>query len=755
MPKPTLFAPVSRVTYPAGGPEVEQTAAAALCRGLGIAPPTAAQDAGAGLRVGVAPGPWGLGPEPAPNDAPWCWARIDEAGNGEVTSSEPALLYAFVHLLLEGLSDAQHGQLRAGLLLPASFAWNRPLYDSVLTQVARTVRDFDAESYIEQIARSGFTHLEVNGLAAPTPQEPGVPTEFYQAFYSYGPGLLQFVDSDITRGLYDRSYVRANLERLKRIAGIGRKYGLKPGLLCYEPRAMPEPFYDRYPYLRGARVDHPFRSHKPRYTLAQDHPVSREHYRQLMDNMMREVPDLAYLSVWTNDSGAGFEHTSSLYVGRNGGPYLIREWRTHDAIAEAAGKSAVRWMRLLQETAAAYNPDFVVSLRIDAFRDEHDHLVGAMDRHLSIEGPSLLVKGYDMPYVHPRYPDQDGVAGSIYQTEVDHQESEALAHYRSLSVEPSVSYSAGSSFNMEPLLGTPFPRSLHRKLLNLREAGLKRVSAHGGLLHLDKTPYWPHPTVIQQAQLNPERPIDDILMELAERWAGEARAHKLVDAWDMIDEAITWVPYIYLYSFFGFVWYRAWIRPLIPNLEAVPEPERRYYEQFIVTVKNNTNNVDLSRDVMFTLMTPEQAAVKVRGFDANVFPRLDAVEAFLQPLSGEAVFSDLLVRVRALRAWTMAQRNVCAWTEGVYGYLGATTDAERARHRAGLQDMMDRDLANTRLLIDLWEQRETEWMLVAGAGETPFVFGPNFGDHLRRKIDLTERYRDAEPFMDPDVLWRI
>jgi len=629
------------------------------------------------------------------------------------------------------------------------------LYDSVLTQVARTVRDFDEASYIEQLARAGFTHLEANGLASTMPYEPGVSTEFYRAFYSYGPGLLQFVDSDLSRGLYDRSYVRANLERLKRVAAEGLKYGLKPGLLCYEPRAMPEPFFQRHPYLRGARVDHPFRSHVPRYTLAQDHPVSREHYRQLIHNLMREVPELAYLSVWTNDSGAGFEHTSSLYVGRNGGPYLIREWRTHDAIARAAGESAVRWMRLLQETAAEVNPDFVVSLRIDAFRDEHDHITAAMDKHLSVEGPSLLVKGYDMPYRHPRYPDQEGVAGTIFHTEMDPREATALARYRGEGIEPSVSYSPGSSFNMEPLLGTPFPRTLHGKLMSLRETGITRVSAHGGLLHLDKTPYWPHPAVIQQAQLNPERPIDDILLELARTWAGEARAGDLVAAWDAIDEAVSWTPFIYLYSFFGFVWYRAWIRPLVPNLEAVPEAERRYYEDFIVTVKNNPNNVDLSRDVMFTLMTPAQAAANRQGFDTHVFPRLDAIEATLAPLAGEPVFRDLLVRVRALRAWTTAQRNVCAWTEGVYGYLGTSDPAERARHRAALQEMMDLDIQNTRLLLALWEQQETEWILVSAAGETTFVFGPNLGDHLQRKIELTERYRDAEPYIDPDVLWRI
>ena len=40
--------------------------------------------------------------------------------------------------------------------------------------------------------------------------------------------------------------------------------------------------------------------------------------------LMREVPALGLLSVWSNDSGAGFEFTRSLYVGANGSAYVVR-----------------------------------------------------------------------------------------------------------------------------------------------------------------------------------------------------------------------------------------------------------------------------------------------------------------------------------------------------------------------------------------------------------------------------------------------
>ena len=74
----------------------------------------------------------------------------------------------------------------------------------------------------------------------------------------------------------------------------------EPGVHHFR-KAFPERFFQKYPTLRGARVDHPFRSRLPRYTLAQDHPITRRHFREALQGLLRRVPDLSYLSIWTND----------------------------------------------------------------------------------------------------------------------------------------------------------------------------------------------------------------------------------------------------------------------------------------------------------------------------------------------------------------------------------------------------------------------------------------------------------------------
>jgi hypothetical protein len=361
---------------------------------------------GAGVNVALASRRWAKKlPAAARDQRGWMWLRIAD-GAGEITADEPALLFAAVRLLVNGLSDTAREQLERGLFIVASFGWHRPHWDGCNTQYWRSARGFDPEQYAATLAESGFTHCEVNGLQAHMPYEDLVTDEYYPQFYTYAPGFNHFLSTPLTRGLWPEMYLEANLNHLKKLADIGRRYGLRPGVCMFEPRSMPDRLFQKYPTLRGARIDHPFRSRLPRYTLAQDHPISVEHYRAAIGQLVRAVPDLSYMSVWTNDSGAGFEHTASLYVGRNGGPYMIREWRNHDKVAAAAGASIARFLKNLQSAAADVNPDFDVLLRIEPFKVEHEHIKAALGGHVGWEAPSLLVKGYHVPYNHPRYPEQ-------------------------------------------------------------------------------------------------------------------------------------------------------------------------------------------------------------------------------------------------------------------------------------------------------------------------------------------------------------
>jgi hypothetical protein len=739
---------------------VEHTAAKELALLTGAKISLAARP-GAGVNVALASRGWVKKlPAAARDQRGWMWLRIAD-GAGEITADEPALLFAAVRLLVNGLSDTARAQLERGLFIAASFGWHRPHWDGCNTQYWRSARGFDPEQYAATLAESGFTHCEVNGLQAHMPYEDLVTDEYYPQFYTYAPGFNHFLSTPLTRGLWPEMYLEANLNHLKKLADIGRRYGLRPGVCMFEPRSMPERLFQKYPTLRGARIDHPFRSRLPRYTLAQDHPISVEHYRAAIGQLLSAVPDLSYMSVWTNDSGAGFEHTASLYVGRNGGPYMIREWRNHDKVAAAAGASIARFLKNLQSAAAAVNPDFDVLLRIEPFKVEHEHIKAALGGHVGWEAPSLMVKGYHVPYNHPRYPEQAGVGGSIFQSTMDPGEAEALMQTRAQGVEPVLYYSPGPVMNQEPLLGIPFPRALHQKLLAVRDTGITRISAFGGLANTTATPYWPNPQAIRAAQFFPDTPIDDILLTYAQRHVGAKHAPALVTAWDAFEEAVSWQPTVPLFTAFGFCWQRTWDRPIVPDIAAIAANDRAYYEKHGCFQFNNPSLFDLGKDVLFDLISREHGTNSTRYFDRNVFPRLDKLIARLAQLiaatvatpQAQAVFIDLYDRARAYRYWCGSLRSVCAWCADVYGYLAATKATERTRHEKSLQTTIDLELANTAALHELLTTTKTEVTAVSAVSNNTFFYGEDLPELLLTKIRLMKKYRNRKPHIPADTMW--
>jgi hypothetical protein len=682
------------------------------------------------------------GPDGAPKGA--ACLRISADGCGFIAVSAGYFLFGFISHLLRHMGERDVSTVELAALFPAAFAWQRTVYDYFLNQEGRIQRGLDKASYVRRLAEVGFTHVEVNGLAFPMGLETGPKGEAYPMFYTYCPALDQFVSSELNAGLYPHYYLSANLANLKANAGLARRYGLVPGLLCFEPRSVPEEFFARYPMLRGARVDHPFRSFKPRYNMTIAHPAVREHYAEMMTNLMREVPNLGFLAIWTNDSGAGFEHTSSLYVGRNGGPYLIREWKDHDEIARVAGENVLAFYRLLRDAARQVNPDFRVITRMEPFHGEHDVVWQGLCEGLDAEGASFIARGWDMPYTHPRYPDLHTVnGGSVYQAGYDDRETEPHAMFF-------------------PLLGVPYPTLTGRRLRLLYKKGVKCLAHLGGTHPPELVPFNINHEVLSAFQFDPDLDIEDTVNRIAQVWAGAELAATLVKAWAFTEEAVIAYPNtVPLYSTIGFVWYRLWARPLVPNIEAIPREKRAYYEHFMCTTPHNPNNVDLSRDVLFQLTTAEDCRLTVERIDENLWKPIDMAIAALDAVREEAaaelgepnVIEDQFVRCSALRCWFMTQRNVAAWIAGVHGCLSADDDVARARWRAMLRDAMTREIENSGCLAELLGSR-IEFMSLTDQGETPLVYGENLKALLTRRIALMEAHLDDEPFIDPDYIER-
>jgi hypothetical protein len=683
-------------------------------------------------------------------------------GSGLLESTSAAGLFGAAMYAFDVLADQPLPGGGAVELRP-TFGWNRSCYDIFLTQEARIQRGLNPDTYVRRLALSGFTHIEVNGLAYPMGLETGPRGEVYPMFYTYCPALDQFVDSSLNRGLYPPYYLSANLAFLKRNAALARKYGLVPGLLCFEPRSVPEEFFARYPMLRGARVDHPFRSFKPRYTMTLAHPKVRDHYADMIRTLLAEVPDLGFLTIWTNDSGSGFEHTTSLYVGRNGGPYMVREWRDHASIARVAGEHALLFFRTLRDAARTASPDFRVITRLESFMGEHETLWGGLGDGVEVETTSLVARGWQMPYTHPRYPDSHAInGGTVFQQAFDQRERTLLADLRSRSATAHFYTAVGPHQMFAPLVGVPYPKLTYARLALLHRNGVRELSQVGGTCPPEMVPFNVNHEILRRFQYDPAMDIDEEVARLARAWAGDEDAPALVEAWRLAEDAILSFPNVCtLYSTIGFAWYRLWARPFVPNIEAIPAEERAYYERFMCTTPHNPNNVDLSRDVLFRLVEPAQAAKDVERMDANVWGPLDAAIALLELRAGAVAehahagaLTDHLVRLKALRCWLETQRNLAAWVASVYGWLEATDDAGKARHRVALADAIEREMDNSLRLLALLRS-PVEFMATTDLGESPLIHGRNLAALLTTRLALMERHKNDDPFIDHDYMMRM
>jgi hypothetical protein len=204
------------------------------------------------------------------------------------------------------------------------------------------------------------------------------------------------------------------------------------------------------------------------------------------------------------------------------------------------------------------------------------------------------------------------------------------------------------------------------------------------------------------------------------------------------------------------------VRPIIPDIEKISEKDRRYYEQFLLAPPHNRCRVDFRYDVGFDLVTPQDAMACLKLIDANVVPAAADTLRLAEELKRKAttdteraVAVDLYDRMLALRCWYRTQRNVTAWIAGVHTYLESTDSSVRKDCRRILKEMVLDEIDNARALLSLWESSTTRWMIVSDVGETTFIYYENFGDLLRRKIELMQGHEDDAPYVDPDFQWRV
>lgn len=275
-------------------------------------------------------------------------------------------------------------------------------------------------------------------------------------------------------------------------------------------------------------------------------------------------------------------------------------------------------------------------------------------------------------------------------------------------------------------------------------------------------PYNINEELMRAFQFDPALDPAAFLKRKATEWIGPELAGDLVKAWELSDEAFRCFPIpIWIYSGWG-VWYRLFVRPIIPNIEAVPVRDREYYENFLLSTTHNRTKVDFRYDVGFDLIEPERAWLAVKHMDEDLMPIMKKILLLLEGMrasasteQARAVAQDQYDRMFALHCWYRTQRNVTAWVAGVHGYLESRDESFRKKCRALLKAMVLDEIENTEQLIHLWETSSTNWMMISDVGETTFVYYKNLGELMKKKVALMRGHENDEPYVDPEFQWRV
>ncbi|HEY3416937.1 MAG TPA: hypothetical protein VGM23_08655, partial [Armatimonadota bacterium] len=216
------------------------------------------------------------------------------------------------------------------------------------------ITETNVDRLMATLARAGMTHVQINHLPdLMHPEHLSQPDNFYMSFANFGPALDLFVSSSLNRGLYPELYLDRNRRGLQLFAAGAKRHGLQPLLYLCEPRFVPERFFQRHPTLRGPRVDNPVCSSRPLYALCTDLPEVRAHYREMMAQIMEMVPELSMITLFTSDSGAGFDYNPDQYAGPNGAGFN-RKYPLEQRVVE--------WLSVLLKEGQQVNPDFTINL---------------------------------------------------------------------------------------------------------------------------------------------------------------------------------------------------------------------------------------------------------------------------------------------------------------------------------------------------------------------------------------------------------
>lgn len=193
--------------------------------------------------------------------------------------------------------------------------------DSARPGAADAYNEGQFERNAVRAKRAGVTHVLITEDLPPALWEFDTPGDPYPAWYIYHPSLLKIFPPAALRPYVSTDYAEAVAGIFQARCEILRRHGLKAAYSTNEPAVLPESFFTDHPELRGPRVDQPNRSRKARFAPCVDRPEVLALYRESLQQLLKQCPQVEIFFFPTSDAGSGLCWARSLYPGVNGPIY--------------------------------------------------------------------------------------------------------------------------------------------------------------------------------------------------------------------------------------------------------------------------------------------------------------------------------------------------------------------------------------------------------------------------------------------------
>jgi len=594
------------------------------------------------------------------------------------------------------------------------------------------------ERYAHTARTAGATALQINFLA--TPYHPLLYThsdEYYLYFDNYAASLDMFAESEFSAGLFPKFFLEENLRRLSHLSAAAARHGLTGVLYLGEPRHVPEELFKRFPQWRGPRVDNPASSKTPLYALDTDLMDVREHYSQLLRQVLKQAPNVEDIILFLHDSGVGFSHSLALYAGPNG-PFGTSRFfgRSSDVGGRIAG-----FCSSLRRAALDVVPQLDVTLTSQLPEEERNAVVAVAEPnvHVSIWGRESRTGGLEDQWAYyqlgARRLAEEGFEKAREERIADF--SERVRVVKESGRKPRFVLPApNEQYFQNHYVPNPWEQL---EILTLAENwGADQVLGKGLATDDSHVPYNINQESFSLFVQTPGLTPEDAVASVVEKWVQPSARPLLLNAFRAMEEAVRRRPAFNVYAQRDVNFMPG---PLVPDPSAITKKEKAHYWNVALdTITKIKGNPFLH----IPNLNAEQLGFILGQLQNSTFSAIERALRFLSeilrdPTTDSATRDCVTCQIRHIRAYRCLQMSLKHWAQMTGHWRGLSLPEIPAA-----SDIVQQEIENTLDWMDVLGTAPGE---VLRLGPPGVLYGQTWRivEDLQTRIQLMTKYQNDKP----------